>query len=92
MTMIQTNPTYSPVNIDEFTSRVSKRKSFLFGVMTCVLIIAISNQISGFFAENNGLKGMSGKPSALNGLDGGDDQHKIVEFTGIQNAEWCVGK
>ncbi len=94
--MVPENQTQSLLDDDKLKKAASnpRRVSFLFGVFICLLIVAISNEISSLFVENNGLKGFLHQVPLENGLemDVDDDQNKTIEFTGIQNAEWCVGK
>ncbi len=91
MTVVKSNPTFSLLDGANITSR-PKRVSFLLGVLVCLSLMAISNQIPSLFRGSNGLKGVISQSASQNELDASEDQEEIYEFTGIENAEWCVGE
>ena len=94
MTMVQTSPAYSLLDNDKLKAIKPKKIAFLAGVFTCLLMIAITNQMSSLLGESSGIYGHLRNSSRIDGVETDDDmnQNKTIEFTGIENAEWCLGK
>ena len=92
--MVQTSPAYSLLDNEKLKAIKPKKLAFLLGVFTCLLMIAITNQLSSLLGESSGINGHLRNSSRVDEVETDDDmnQNKTIEFTGIENAEWCLGK
>lgn len=89
--------------VDNIKSKMdSKRLSYLRGMMCLFLVIMINVQITTLIQdEGTAMKEynihkssskMSSSSHDLTGMDAVRSGNETLEFKGIQNAEWCVGK